>query len=308
MSLKGTGRLADLVVHHTVAEFRAAANAVRKQGKRFGLVPTMGALHAGHLSLVKEALTRADEVGVTIFVNPTQFGPNEDFSRYPRTLERDVELCREAGVAHVFAPDASEMYPAGERTRVSVSGLTAALCGPHRPGHFDGVTTIVSKLFAVAGECVAVFGRKDYQQLKVIERMTRDLLLPVEIIGLKTMREADGLALSSRNVFLSPEERSRALAIARALSAAVSAFQNGERRVGVLRQGALAVLEQAEIQLDYATIADADELVPIPESAELGARALFAVAGFVGKTRLIDNVVLGEDAAPIASASELGKG
>ncbi|MEO8901432.1 MAG: pantoate--beta-alanine ligase, partial [Polyangiaceae bacterium] len=187
-----------LTLHHTIAAFRQAANAVRSAHQRLGLVPTMGALHEGHLSLVREARTRADQVAVTIFVNPTQFGPNEDFARYPRTLERDLELCREAGVAHVFAPEASEMYPAGERTRVSISHLTAALCGPHRPAHFDGVTTMVSKLFAVAGECVAVFGRKDYQQLKVIERMTRDLLLPVEVVGLKTLRDPDGLALSSR--------------------------------------------------------------------------------------------------------------
>ncbi|HEX7453569.1 MAG TPA: pantoate--beta-alanine ligase, partial [Polyangiaceae bacterium] len=209
-----------LALHKSVSEFRHAANAVRRAGKRLGLVPTMGALHEGHLSLVREARARTEEVAVTIFVNPTQFGPNEDFARYPRTLERDLELCREAGVRHVFAPDASEMYPKGERTRVHVSGLTSALCGPHRPGHFDGVATIVSKLFAVAGECVAVFGRKDYQQLKVIERMTRDLLLPVEIVGLKTLRDADGLALSSRNAYLSVEERARALGIARGLSAA----------------------------------------------------------------------------------------
>ena len=295
-----------LTVHHTVREFRAAANAVRAAGKRFGLVPTMGALHAGHLSLVREARAHAAEVGVTIFVNPTQFGPNEDFARYPRTLERDVELCREAGVSHVFAPEASEMYPAGERTRVQVSGLTAALCGPHRPGHFDGVTTIVSKLFAVTGECVAVFGRKDYQQLKVIERMTRDLLLPVEVIGFKTLRDPDGLALSSRNAYLTPEERALALAIPRALSVATHAFAAGERRVGVLRGAARATLEVAGIRLDYATIADADELVPFADSAELGARALFAIAGFMGHTRLIDNVVFGEDPPPIASAREFG--
>jgi len=297
-----------LQVHHTVAEFRRAANAVRTAGKRFGLVPTLGALHEGHLSLVHEARTRAAEVAVTIFVNPTQFGPNEDFARYPRTLERDLEQCRAAGVSHVFAPDVSEMYPAGERTRVSVSGLTAALCGPHRPGHFDGVTTIVSKLFAVAGECVAVFGRKDYQQLKVIERMTRDLLLPVEIVGLRTFRQADGLALSSRNAYLSPEERERALAIPRALTAAVSAFSSGERSVGALRAAALGELEKAGLRLDYATIADADELVPIADSALSGERALFAIAGFMGKTRLIDNVVLGEDPAPIASAVKLTAG
>jgi len=297
-----------LTVHHTVREFRAATNAVRAAKKRFGLVPTLGALHAGHLSLVKEARAHAAEVGVTIFVNPTQFGPNEDFARYPRTLERDLELCREAGVSHVFAPDVTEMYPAGERTRVQVSGLTAALCGPHRPGHFDGVTTIVSKLFAVAGECVAVFGRKDYQQLKVIERMTRDLLLPVEVVGCKTLRDSDGLALSSRNTYLAPEERARALAIPRALSGAVQAFIAGERRIDALRGPALALLERAGIRLDYATIADANELVPFSDDARLGERALFAIAGFVGKTRLIDNVVFGEDPAPIASAQELGSG
>ena len=297
-----------LSVHHTVREFRAAANGVRAAGKRLGLVPTMGALHDGHLSLVHAARARADEVAVTIFVNPTQFGPNEDFACYPRTLERDVELCRQAGVLHVFAPDAAEMYPPGERTRVQVTGLTAALCGPHRPGHFDGVTTIVSKLFAVAGECVAVFGRKDYQQLKVIERMARDLLLPVEILGCPTLRDPDGLAQSSRNAYLTAEERARALSIPRALSAAVAAYAAGERRVGVLRARALELLEPAAIRLDYATIADADELIPAPDSAELGARGLLAVAGFVGKTRLIDNVVLGEDPAPIASSEELGSG
>jgi len=297
-----------LTLHRTVAEFRGAAQAVRSSGKRLGLVPTMGALHAGHLSLVAEARTRAAEVALTIFVNPTQFGPNEDFTRYPRTLDRDLELCREAGVSHVFAPEASEMYPKGERTRVQVSGLTVALCGPHRPGHFDGVTTIVSKLFAVAGECVAVFGRKDYQQLKVIERMTRDLLLPVEIVGLRTLRDVDGLALSSRNAYLTPEERQRALCIPRALSAAVTAFAAGERRGSVLRRLALAELEAGGLRLDYATFADADELAPLPEEGISGERLLFAVAGFMGKTRLIDNVVLGEDPAPIASPEKLGTG
>ncbi len=296
-----------LAVHRTVAEFRAAANAVRSSGRRLGLVPTMGALHEGHLALVREALTRADSVAVTIFVNPTQFGPNEDFERYPRTLEQDVELLTRAGASHVFAPDASEMYPPGERTRVTVSGLTASLCGPFRPGHFDGVTTIVSKLFAVAGECVAVFGRKDYQQLKVIERMTRDLLLPVEIIGLRTMRQADGLALSSRNAYLSPEERARALAIPRGLSTAVAAFQAGERHVGALRSSLLAALQEAGLRLDYATLADADALVPLADEAPSGERALLAVAGFMGKTRLIDNVVLGEDPAPIASSKKIAE-
>ncbi|MES1175416.1 MAG: pantoate--beta-alanine ligase [Myxococcales bacterium] len=297
-----------LTLHRTVGEFRSAANAVRSAGKRLGLVPTMGALHEGHLSLVREARSRTDEVAVTIFVNPTQFGPNEDFERYPRTLERDVELLQGAGASHVFAPEASEMYPAGERTRVHVSGLTDALCGPHRPGHFDGVTTIVSKLFAVAGECVAVFGRKDYQQLKVIERMTRDLLLPVEIVGLRTLRQSDGLALSSRNAYLSPEERERALGIPRALSAAVSAYEAGERRVAALRGAALPYLERADLRLDYLTLADADALVPLADDGTSGERAVLAVAGFMGKTRLIDNVVLGEDPAPIAASIKLEDG
>lgn len=290
-----------MILHRTLSEFRSAAQAVRNSGKRLGLVPTMGALHAGHLSLVTEARSRAAEVALTIFVNPTQFGPNEDFARYPRNLERDLELCREAGVSHVFAPDVSEMYPQGERTRVVVSGLTAALCGPHRPGHFDGVTTIVSKLFAVSGECVAVFGRKDYQQLKVIERMTRDLLLPVEVVGLRTLRDVDGLALSSRNAYLTPEERARALCIPRALSAVVAAFGAGERRVSALGKIAQRELEAGGLRLDYATFADADELAPLAEDALSGERLLFAVAGFMGRTRLIDNVVLGEDPPPIAS-------
>jgi len=290
-----------LTLHRTVAEFRQATQAVRSAGKRLGLVPTMGALHAGHLSLVAEARSRAAEVALTIFVNPTQFGPNEDFARYPRPLERDLELCREAGVSHVFAPEASEMYPEGERTRVHVSGLTDALCGPHRPGHFDGVTTIVSKLFAVTGECVAVFGRKDYQQLKVIERMTRDLLLPIEVVGLRTLRDSDGLALSSRNVYLSPEERERALSIPRALSAAAAAFASGERRVSALRELALSELRRGGLRLQYATIADADDLTPMPEDAASGERAVLAIAGFMGQTRLIDNLVFGEDPAPIAS-------
>jgi pantoate--beta-alanine ligase len=290
-----------LELHRTVSEFRSAAQAVRSAGKRLGLVPTMGALHAGHLSLVSEARARAAEVALTIFVNPTQFGPNEDFARYPRNLDRDLELCRQAGVRHVFAPETSEMYPKGERTRVTVSGLTAALCGPHRPGHFDGVTTIVSKLFAVSGQCVAVFGRKDYQQLKVIERMTRDLLLPIEIVGLRTLRDTDGLALSSRNAYLTPEERTRALAIPRALSAVASAFGAGERRISALGKIAHAELEPGGLRLDYATFADADELTPLADDALSGDRLLFAVAGFMGRTRLIDNLVLGEDPPPIAS-------
>ncbi len=285
-----------------VAEFRAACDAVRRGGA-LGLVPTMGALHDGHLALVRAARERTAAVAVTIFVNPTQFGPNEDFSRYPRTLERDVELCREAGASLVFAPPAEAMYPTGERTRVRVAGLTDFLCGPKRPGHFEGVATIVTKLFCVAGPCVAVFGRKDYQQLKVIERLVRDLLLPVEVVGHPTVRDTDGLARSSRNVYLSDAERARALSIPRALSHAVRRFSAGERSAGALQAAAEAEITAAADRVDYVTLADADELTPLSPETVAGDRAVLAVAAFIGSTRLIDNVVLGEDAAPIAETS-----
>jgi len=189
--------------------FRDALEHARRQGKRVGLVPTMGALHAGHLALIAEARARASFVAASVFVNPTQFGPQEDFARYPRTLDRDVELCAGAGADCVFAPAVEAMYPDGELTRVRVEGLSESLCGSTRPGHFEGVATIVAKLFSLAGACVAVFGRKDYQQLKVIERMARDLLYPVEVVGHRTVREPDGLAMSSRNRYLSGDERVR---------------------------------------------------------------------------------------------------
>jgi pantoate--beta-alanine ligase len=259
----------------------------------------MGALHAGHLALVAEARRRTDAVAVTIFVNPTQFGPNEDFAKYPRVLERDLELCREAGVELVFAPPTSEMYPEGERTRVRVERLTDHLCGPFRPGHFEGVATIVSKLFAVAGSSTAVFGRKDYQQLRVVQRLAADLLLPVEVVGYPTIRDPDGLALSSRNQYLSTMERERALAVPRGLSAAVRAFAAGERRAGELRRLALGFVEPVASRIDYVSIADPEGLEPIDAEGLVGAKALLALAVFVGTTRLIDNVVLGEDKDPL---------
>jgi pantoate--beta-alanine ligase len=285
---------------HGVDEFRAACDAVRRQGS-LGLVPTMGALHRGHLALVEKARESSSAVAVTIFVNPTQFGPGEDFSRYPRTLERDVELLREAGARLVFAPAAEDMYPRGEKTRVRVSGLTEHLCGPKRPGHFEGVATIVSKLFAVAGPCTAVFGRKDYQQLKVIERMVRDLLLPIRIVGFPTVRDADGLALSSRNAYLSAEERQRALAIPRALSAAALSFAAGERRSGEILAAAEQAIGAAATRIDYISLVDAEELAPLDPGTPLPDRTLLAVAAFVGPTRLIDNLVLGEERAPLST-------
>jgi pantoate--beta-alanine ligase len=285
-------------VLHTALELRAACDEVRAAGGRVGLVPTMGSLHAGHLALVEHAARSASAVVVTIFVNPTQFGPNEDFEKYPRTLERDVAASAEAGATFVFAPAVVEMYPPGERTRVSVSGLTEHLCGRSRPGHFEGVTTIVTKLLAATGPCVAVFGRKDYQQLKVVERMVRDLLLPVEIAGHPTVREADGVALSSRNQYLSSEDRARARAIPEALRRAVEGFAAGERAASVLRSQAERHITSAGLHVDYVTLADPDSIEPFAEGDLVGERALLAVAVHAGSTRLIDNVVLGEDPAP----------
>jgi pantoate--beta-alanine ligase len=192
-------------------DFRRACGEARARGERVGFVPTMGALHEGHLSLVRAARKHAPFVAVSIFVNPTQFGPNEDFSRYPRDLDGDIAKLATAGANVVFCPEASAMYPTGERTRVRVAGLEEPLCGAFRPSHFEGVATIVTKLFSLTGECVAVFGKKDYQQLAILRRMTTDLMLPIELVGHPIVREKDGLALSSRNAYLSTEDRQRAL-------------------------------------------------------------------------------------------------
>lgn len=278
----------------TVAETRAACDAARSHGLTVAFVPTMGALHEGHLSLAREGRKRASFVVCSIFVNPTQFGPNEDFGRYPRDLEGDVAKLGPL-VDLVFAPQVEEIYPAGERTRVRVDGLTAHLCGPHRPGHFEGVTTVVAKLFAVVGPCTAIFGKKDYQQLAVLRRMARDLLLPVDVVGYPIVREADGLAMSSRNAYLSPEERSRALALSRGLRATQRAFASGERRASVLRALAEAEVGEAATSIDYVTVADADSLEPFEGDVATPDRALVAIACRVGTTRLIDNIVLGED-------------
>jgi pantoate--beta-alanine ligase len=286
-------------IQRTVEEFRDACVAARAAGARLGFVPTMGALHAGHLRLVEVARRHADRVAVSIFVNPTQFGPNEDFAKYPRNLERDVALLGSVGADLLFAPaDATEVYPPGEQTRVTVAKLGDHLCGPFRPQHFQGVATVVAKLFAIAGPCTAIFGRKDYQQLKIIERMATDLLLPVKIVGEPTVRDADGLALSSRNAYLSAEERVRALEIPRALAAAAASFDSGERRARALIVPVRTALTRAGLRLDYADIADPDQLSPFGSDELVGERALIAVAGFTGTTRLIDNLVLGEDVAP----------
>jgi pantoate--beta-alanine ligase len=254
----------------------------------------MGALHDGHLALVREARKHAQKVIVSVFVNPTQFGPGEDFTRYPRDLEGDLGKCASAGADVVFSPsDPSILYPVGEETRVRVGDTAKHLEGAFRPTHFEGVATVCTKLFLAIGPCVAVFGRKDYQQLAVIRRVVSDLFLPVEVIGLATVREADGLAMSSRNAYLSPEDRLRARCISRGLDAAIVAFEEGAREVATLESMARAQIEPSVDSIDYITIADADSVVPLGSSAVVGERALLAIAANLGKTRLIDNVVLG---------------
>jgi pantoate--beta-alanine ligase len=280
----------------TPEEARAACDQARGSGARVGLVPTMGALHAGHLALAREARARASFVAASIFVNPTQFGPTEDFTRYPRDLDGDVAKLGSVGVDLVFAPAPDAMYPPGDDTRVRPGAVAAPLEGTHRPGHFEGVATVVTKLFGAIGPCVAVFGRKDYQQLLVVRRIVRDLLLPVEIVGHPIVREADGLALSSRNAYLSADERTRALSIVRGLDAACRRFASGERDARALERLARSSIEPAASSIDYVEARDADTLAPLDSVAT---RAVLAVACRIGSTRLIDNVVLGEDAPPL---------
>ncbi len=286
-------------VVETVRELRRLAGAERAAGRRIALVPTMGALHAGHLSLIRLARERADRVFVSIFVNPAQFDDPADLARYPRAPERDLEICREAGVDLVFAPEPEEMYPAGERTRVEVEGLTQPLCGAARPGHFRGVTTIVSKLLLAARPDVAVFGEKDFQQLAVIRRMVRDLLFEVEIVGAPIVREADGLALSSRNQSLDPEARRQAVALSRALDAAERALAAGEHDAARLLQLVRAEIGKASrAEIDYAELRDPESLEVAP--ATLAGPVLLALAVFLrvadqaaaARVRLIDNRVL----------------
>jgi pantoate--beta-alanine ligase len=243
----------------------------------------------------------ADAVVVSIFVNPTQFGPGEDYQRYPRDLPGDLARCGEMGVDVVFAPDLGEIYPVGDATRVNVRGLTEAWCGASRPGHFEGVATVVTKLFAATGACSAVFGRKDYQQLQVIKRLTTDLLLPVRIVERATVREADGLAASSRNRYLGPEERQRALALPRALARVSHAFARGERDAARLTQLLTTTLAQAGVQVEYAALVDSSDLRPLTAGQLASGQACVLLAARVGTTRLIDNLVLGVDEPPVCS-------
>jgi pantoate--beta-alanine ligase len=284
-------------VVETVRALQQRADAERRAGRRIALVPTMGALHAGHLALVDAARRRADGVVVSIFVNPTQFDAKADLAAYPRTLEADLAACRARDVDCVFLPSERELYPEGYQTWIEVAELARPLCGASRPGHFRGVATVVAKLLVAAKPHVAVFGEKDFQQLALVKRLVRDLGLDVEIVGLPTVRESDGLALSSRNVNLSPEARREALCLVRALEAAESAVRAGERRKGAVLAAAREAIAKAPLaRLDYAELRDPETLAPAPE--RLAAPALLALAAFLprrdgqGEVRLIDNRVL----------------
>jgi len=278
-------------IHSTIDAMRAASRAARLTGLRVGLVPTMGALHEGHLSLVRTAKQQCDAVIVSIFVNPLQFGPSEDLAKYPRRFERDCELLRKEEVDFVFAPSVEEMYPDKAVTYVTVEGLSEKLCGRSRPGHFRGVTTVVSKLFHIVEPDLAFFGQKDAAQAAIIRRMVRDLNVPVEIIVCPIVREADGLAMSSRNVYLSPQERKSALTLYRALQEIQKSFEQGERKPPQLIEAGERVLAQEPgVLVDYLEIVDPDTLEPVKEIHQT---ALAAVAAFIGTTRLIDNIVLG---------------
>lgn len=274
---------------HTKKEVREHVAAARTERKRIGLVPTMGALHEGHLSLVRVAVDQSDFVVVTIFVNPTQFGPGEDLDSYPRDLDSDAAKVAELGADLVFAPGAGEMYAPDACTVVSVETLTEGLCGAHRPGHFDGVTTIVCKLFNVVRPDRAFFGRKDYQQLVVIRRMVRDLDIPVEVIGLSTVREDDGLALSSRNRYLSERQRAVAPKLHEALIVGADAARQGATAAEVERTVASRLGEEPLFDVQYVRAVDPDTLQPLGDEPR---PMLIAAAAYLGDTRLIDNVVV----------------
>ena len=286
----------------SISEARSACRDARANHRRVGLVPTMGALHEGHLSLVRAARAQCDVVAVSIFVNPTQFGPAEDLSKYPRQFERDCRLLEGEGVDILFAPpeqeggdilfapSIEEMYPQGAISWVVVEGLSEKLDGRSRPGHFRGVTTVVAKLFHVIEPDAAYFGQKDAAQLAVIRRMVRDLDFPVEIVACPIVREADGLAMSSRNAYLNREERQRALVLQRSLQETQRQFQAGERSAARLISAAKEVfLSEPQVRLDYFEVVDPEMLDPVEH---ISGRTLVAVAAFVGTTRLIDNVVL----------------
>ncbi len=283
-----TGTSADgVTVVRRGADLLELVREYRRRGQRTGLAPTMGALHAGHLSLIEASRSECDATIATIFVNPTQFGPNEDFNKYPRTLERDLQLLAEGGADICFTPDVAEMYPEGATAMVAPPEVSRHWEGECRPGHFEGVATIVLKLFQLAPVDRAYFGRKDFQQALVIQRMVEDLKIPIEIRTCPIVREPDGLALSSRNRYLSTDERATALALSHALRSAAATIEQGERDPGAVRKEMHRVLLEGGVsQLDYAEIVGASDLAPL---SRIDRRAVAIIAAFVGSTRLIDN-------------------
>ncbi|HXT97064.1 MAG TPA: pantoate--beta-alanine ligase [Polyangia bacterium] len=270
------------------AEMTAWSRAARARGERIAFVPTMGALHAGHVALLAEGRRRGDRLALSIFVNPTQFGPNEDLARYPRDLPGDLAKAAGAGTDVAFVPEVADVYPAGFQTTIEVKELARGLDGPFRPGHFAGVATVVAKLFNIVQPDLAIFGEKDFQQLAIVRRLVTDLAMGIEIVGLATVREPDGLAMSSRNAYLSPAERARALSLSRALFAARDRAAAGERDAKTLVEGARGMLDVD--RLDYLELVDAATLAPV---ARVEGPSALLVAAFIGRTRLIDNVRVG---------------
>ncbi|MDD2733882.1 MAG: pantoate--beta-alanine ligase [Desulfuromonadaceae bacterium] len=277
---------------NSIVHMQALAIAPERDGRKIAFVPTMGFLHEGHASLLREGRKRADVLVLSIFVNPIQFGKNEDLDRYPKDMERDCQIAEACGVDIVFIPTAAEMYPSGFQTGVTVREISLPLCGASRPGHFDGVATVVAKLFNIVRPDLALFGTKDYQQLAVIRRMTADLNMPVEIVGMPIVREADGVAMSSRNAYLSPHERQSALCLIQALRRARELFAGGERSIAVLMKEARAVvMQEAAAVIDYIEFRDGATLQELDVADD---STLLALAVKIGQTRLIDNTVLGE--------------
>ncbi|WP_257305565.1 pantoate--beta-alanine ligase [Geothrix campi] len=276
-------------VVRSIADLRAILRPLRAEGKRVGFVPTMGFLHEGHGALIRQSAARCDVTVVSIFVNPTQFGPSEDLANYPRDLERDQNLCLETGATVLFLPEVAEIYPTGFQTHVEPGRLAQTLCGRYRPGHFRGVATVVAKLFSIVQPDLAFFGQKDFQQTVVIRRMARDLNLPVDVVVVPTVREADGLALSSRNAYLDEEARRRAATLSQGLLAAQAAFDAGERQSSKLVKAARALMTGAD-SIQYLELVDAQTMEPF--KGPVDRTVALCVAAYVGSTRLIDNVLL----------------
>jgi pantoate--beta-alanine ligase len=291
----------------TIAELRSRCDHVRRDGGSVGFVPTMGALHEGHLTLIRTARAQHDFVVVSLFVNPTQFGPTEDLAAYPRDRERDAAAAAGSGADVLFAPAVEEMYPRVALTTVTVTEVTEELCGRARPHHFGGVATIVTKLFSIVGPCTSYFGKKDFQQLVVVRRLAEDLDLPVTVVGVTTVRELDGLAMSSRNTYLSPDERQAATVLFRSLQVALKTVLSGERDPVRVREAVVdLVAAEPKAQLEYAEVLRADDLGRI-SSIEDGVEHAVVLAAVVGGTRLLDNVTFSVEGRTIHSDTETGE-